>query len=252
MNTMVIAEVGSNWRKLDDLLRSAEVIQGMDCYPKLQAFHANHLCSKLRDPKQYKTLQHYQIPSRWYKRLIEAGYFFSVFCPDIIDELQAYEPRFYKISKPDSRDQTLIAKALSTDRPLFVSTDYEIEYAINLHCISQYPAKSAYLDSMKPWHEGISDHTLSTLVPALAVAKGATVIEKHFKLWNDIYNFKTPDSGHSLEPYDFKTMIGNIKEAEIHSIQRPEHLIEEEGNLRKAQRSQFDGLRPLMDGEPIR
>ena len=59
-----------------------------------------------------------------------------------------------------------------------------------LHCTSQYPT---------PWHEvnlkamdtlaasfgldvGYSDHTEGTMIPIAAVARGATVIEKHFTL----------------------------------------------------------------------
>ena len=59
---------------------------------------------------------------------------------------------------------------------------------------------------------GLSDHSLSSIVPAAAVAMGATVIEKHFTLSRKMDG---PDHKSSLEPKELKKMIQNIREIEI-------------------------------------
>ena len=59
---------------------------------------------------------------------------------------------------------------------------------------------------------GYSDHTLGTLVPVAAVAKGAKVIEKHFTLDKDM---EGPDHKASLEPAELKEMIGSIRTIEL-------------------------------------
>ena len=58
---------------------------------------------------------------------------------------------------------------------------------------------------------GLSDHSLSTVVPSVAVALGATIIEKHFTLSRSM---KGPDHKSSLEPKELLEMINNIKETE--------------------------------------
>lgn len=89
-----------------------------------------------------------------------------------------------------------------------------------LHCTTNYPC---------PWNEvnlmaiktlknafkckvGYSDHTLGTEVPVAAVALGATIIEKHFTLDN---NMNGPDHKASLNPDDFERMVTQIRHTEI-------------------------------------
>ena len=89
-----------------------------------------------------------------------------------------------------------------------------------LHCSSDYPAKS-FINKFKShrYNEkkfkvdiGYSDHTKSTVVPALAVMRGAKIIEKHLTLNN---NSAGPDHKSSLNPVDFSKMVDNIKLAEL-------------------------------------
>jgi len=58
---------------------------------------------------------------------------------------------------------------------------------------------------------GLSDHSLSTVVPSVAVALGATIIEKHFTLSRSM---KGPDHKSSLETKELLEKINNIKETE--------------------------------------
>ena len=57
---------------------------------------------------------------------------------------------------------------------------------------------------------GLSDHTLGTTSSIVAVAQGASLIEKHFTLNR---NDKGPDSEFSLDPIDLKKLCRDTKEA---------------------------------------
>ena len=74
---------------------------------------------------------------------------------------------------------------------------------------------------------GHSDHTNDILVPSLAVAKGAKIIEKHFKL-NDRMN--CVDSPVSISEIKFKNMVKQIRK--IENI-----LGNEKFGIRKAEKS---------------
>jgi N,N'-diacetyllegionaminate synthase len=59
---------------------------------------------------------------------------------------------------------------------------------------------------------GYSDHTSGIEVDIAAVAIGATCIEKHFTLDN---NMKGPDHAASLEPHELKAMVKAIRNIEV-------------------------------------
>jgi len=89
-----------------------------------------------------------------------------------------------------------------------------------LHCTSEYPAPLQDLnlkciDKLKntfPCEIGYSDHSKSLVVPSIAVALGATIIEKHFTTNNKL---KGPDHHMSLNPEQLKETIQNIRKCEI-------------------------------------
>lgn len=93
------------------------------------------------------------------------------------------------------------------------------EMLILLHCTSNYPASfdSINLNAMHTMADkfglpvGYSDHTKGILVAPVAVAMGATVIEKHFTLDR---NLPGPDHKASLEPGELTQMIRNIRSVE--------------------------------------
>ena len=74
-----------------------------------------------------------------------------------------------------------------------------------------------FLDNIKTmsydhrYKTGFSDHTMSPYTPSLAVAAGATVIEKHFTLDR---NLPGPDHPFALEPDELKIMVEQIRYAE--------------------------------------
>ena len=109
-----------------------------------------------------------------------------------------------KIASPEINHTRLLVAARESGLPTIVSTGVsrlsDIEYALEvlnpvpvtlLHCVTSYPApESDYNLRVIPALArvfgvpvGLSDHSLDpALVPGLAVALGATVVEKHFTL----------------------------------------------------------------------
>lgn len=93
------------------------------------------------------------------------------------------------------------------------------KYVTLLHCTTAYPApiedvNLLAMDTMAARFGlpvGYSDHTLGTAVAVAAVARGASVIEKHLTLDR---NLPGPDHRASLEPAEFKAMVAAIREAE--------------------------------------
>lgn len=88
-----------------------------------------------------------------------------------------------------------------------------------LHCNTEYPTPWADVN-LRAMHNianrfnvqvGYSDHTRGIEVPIAAVALGATVIEKHFTLDN---NLPGPDHKASLEPLQLKMMVESIRHIE--------------------------------------
>lgn len=98
-----------------------------------------------------------------------------------------------------------------------------------LHCVSNYPApaKDANLRAMDTLAQafgrpiGWSDHTLGDVVSLAAVARGATVVEKHFTLDNDLAG---PDHAMSMDPDGLARLIAGIRAVEASlgdGIKRP-------------------------------
>jgi len=118
------------------------------------------------------------------------------------------------------------------DKVLFsagASTEDEINEAVEIlergsckyilmHCVSAYPCDDDRINLKRiTWLKnfnvsvGLSDHTLSTIVPALAVPLGVEIIEKHF---TTSHNLPGRDNKFALEPDKFCEMVTNINTAE--------------------------------------
>ena len=94
------------------------------------------------------------------------------------------------------------------------------EKLILLHCNSEYPSPYGDLNlkaikSMKDYfglEVGLSDHSEGFEASLAAVALGATVIEKHFTLDNQL---EGPDHISSLNPRDFEKLIKMVRNVEL-------------------------------------
>ena len=131
--------------------------------------------------------------------------------------------------------------------------DVWCNYVALLHCVSVYPCDQRILNlaALPVMREhfnvpiGFSDHTLSTdLVPAMAVALGATIFEKHLRLATDT---SSVDVAHSLDPEGFTRYVDTIRtccQIQGNGIKTP-HRLEAHDQL-WARRDPSDWLRPTQ------
>jgi N-acetylneuraminate synthase len=89
-----------------------------------------------------------------------------------------------------------------------------------LHCTTEYPAPlidinlsaMTTLESTFGLSVGYSDHSEGIVIPIAAVARGASVIEKHFTLDK---TFEGPDHKASLDPLELKAMVEAVRAVEL-------------------------------------
>ena len=162
-------------------------------------------------------------------------FFSSPFDLEGVDFLETLNVPRYKIASFEITDIPLITYAASKGKPMIISTGVaeieDIELALEacynagnkditlLKCTSQYPAtiEQANLKTMVDMKErfgvkvGLSDHTMGSLVPTVAVSLGAEVVEKHFILDRSLGG---PDFAFSMEPDEFAEMVSAIRNTE--------------------------------------
>lgn len=93
------------------------------------------------------------------------------------------------------------------------------ERVILLHCTTEYPAafedtNLRAMDTMAAafgLEVGYSDHTEGDAVAMAAVARGATIIEKHFTMDRTM---RGPDHAASIEPNDLTRLVAGIRQVE--------------------------------------
>ena len=199
-------------------------------------------------------------PWEWHAELQQKSaslgmdFFSSPFDAGAVDFLETLNVPAYKIASPELVDIPLIQKAASTGKPLIMSTGMatceEVEEALAaaregraqeialLKCTSSYPSPPEEMNlRLIPTLAGkfgvpvgLSDHSMGIAVPTAAVALGACIIEKHLTLSRSIQG---PDSGFSLEPHEFKSMVEAVRTAEK-ALGRPEFRV---GDKEKASRA---------------
>jgi len=89
-----------------------------------------------------------------------------------------------------------------------------------LHCTTNYPAAydEVNLNAISTIHQafgipvGYSDHSLGIMVPIVAAAMGAKIIEKHITLDKTM---EGPDHAASLERHELKEMVDKIRDIEV-------------------------------------
>jgi len=125
-----------------------------------------------------------------------------------------------------------------------------------LHCTTEYPAplESVNLRAMTGMGEtfglpvGYSDHTLGVTVPIAAVARGATVIEKHFTLDRTRIG---PDHAASLEPEELAAMVRGVRDVEAALGSSHKQVTAAEAGNRPIARRALVAARPIAAGEPF-
>lgn len=181
------------------------------------------------------------MPYEWHKPIQEEAkrlnidFFSTAFDLEGVDFLEELNVPKYKISSFEITDIPLIKKVAKTGKPIIISTGLsnieDIELCVNtiratsnseiclLKCTSEYPAPVdkmnllgiPFLKEKFNTEVGLSDHSKSLIIPAVAVGLGAKVVERHIILNSEI---ESVDKQFSTTPEDFKIMVDHIREAE--------------------------------------
>jgi sialic acid synthase SpsE len=182
-----------------------------------------------------------EMPLDWLPKLADkakaAGIDFlcTAFSPEGVKAVDPFVP-YHKIASSDLTCPQMLEAVKATGKPVILScgasSKGDIELAVNghpklgwkgfgdhplvlLYCNSAYPSTRHNLFLIEELRKfgkpvGLSDHSLDVIYAPLSAVRhfGAVVIEKHFKLRDDM---TTPDSGHSLNPDAFKCMVDYIR-----------------------------------------
>lgn len=162
--------------------------------------------------------------------------FSTPFDKTAVDFLEKLDNPIYKIASFEITDIPLIEYAASKNKPMVISTGIaeleDIELAVEtcrkagnnnitlLKCTSSYPApiEEANLCVIKDLatrfgvKAGLSDHTLGSVAPIVAVTQGAVMIEKHFIIDRSIGG---PDAAFSMDEKEFTQMVHDVRNAEL-------------------------------------
>lgn len=271
-STFIIAEAGANHnRNFDQALALIDVaIEAGASACKFQTYSSETLYSKnTPDFAGYKNINQLikdiELPREWQKDLKQycdqkgIEFMSTPFDEKAVDELVNLGVKRLKIAGFESTDFRFVEMVASAKLPLVISLGigFEMNYLGKIFEIADkygnelsfmyannaYPTpiedagvaiiRQLAQDTRYKW--GLSDHTKSTLTPALAVAAGATIIEKHFTLSKYLPG---PDHPFALEPNELKEMIQHIKFAEKSIIKQTSNGISDsEQAFKQAMRS---------------
>lgn len=152
-------------------------------------------------------------------RMCGVDYIVSPFSVEALREQVKLEPRYIKIASGEVTNRELVAEALRCDIPLLYSlgmlcdadTRLVISEARAMTCTSEYPCAPEHSRLAERVYCSFSDHTAGTWFPIAAVARGATMIEKHVHL-----DASQPhsDSDIALTPDKFRVMVEGIRAVE--------------------------------------
>jgi len=272
MSTFIIAEAGANhnrnFEQAKSLIDVAAESGANAC--KFQTYSSETLYSKntpnfagYKDIN--KLIKNIELPREWQKDLKQycdkknIEFMSTPFDEKAVDELVNLGVKRLKIAGFESTDFRFIDMVASSRLPLVISLGigfkmnylgkiFEIaeKYGNELsfmYCNNAYPTpiedagvgmvRQLSLDTRYKW--GLSDHTESPFTPALAVAAGASIIEKHFTLSKKLPG---PDHPFALEPNELNQMVKHIRFAEkATQKQNSDEISNSEQQFKNAMRS---------------
>ncbi len=211
---------------------------------KFQLFRASELVPP-NDP-HFSTFEQIELPlEQWEEVIREASGFDLPILADVFDRTglavgEKLGVAAYKIHSTDMENPEFIRDVAATGKPLLLATGGcglgSVEAAITvargegnegimlLHGIQSFPTRTEdshllYLRTLKStfgYPVGFLDHVdggspMATVLPALAVAFGADLVEKHMTLDRKAKGF---DYESALEEKAFRSMVELIREAE--------------------------------------
>jgi sialic acid synthase SpsE len=178
-----------------------------------------------------------------------------------------------KLASPDLVNYPLLERAIESKLPVIASTGActmdEIDAAVDsfsnkaaisrlilLHCVSSYPtpiseANLAVIGNMGqryPVPVGFSDHTAETVTGGLAVAAGASVLEKHFTLDRTMTG---PDHSFSMEEAQLIQYIELVRSTQTAMGTPRRRLLDCEEEVRRLSRGSVVALVDIPAGAII-
>lgn len=220
-----------------------------------------------------------EMPWTWHDDLAEAAsdagiHFLSTpFEEAAVDALEEVGVPAYKIASYEVNHLPLIERCARTGKPLLISTGMaslgDIERALDaaaaagateillMHCAINYPPRFEDLNlraietlaSAFRVPIGWSDHTMGHTADVVAVALGASAVEKHFTLSRDQ---EGPDHPFALEPLELAAMVSAIREAEQALGSSVKRVTEAEQEMFRLGRRSLVAARDLPAGHTVR
>jgi N-acetylneuraminate synthase len=162
----------------------------------------------------------------------DIDWFVSVWDEPSIDFMEAFDPICYKIPSASLTDHALLKHARQTGRPMILSTGMstmaQIEAAVDVigtqdllitHATSSYPCLPgelnlkmvATLRDKFPCPIGYSGHEVGLVPSAVAVALGASLVERHITLDRAMWG---SDQAASVEPGGFMKLVKYLRVTE--------------------------------------
>jgi sialic acid synthase SpsE len=265
-----VADIGScHNQNLNRAYQLIDMAKDSGCWGvKFQHFEVEKLYHLSVDI-DFEQLKKMELPREWipvlceYAKKIGLAFGMTFFHTGVMNQFQDCHFDFVKISSFDTGRDNLIREALiCTNKRLIISTGlmdipgiivlnekiatWESQLAVPhkeltfMHCVSEYPAKNAYLGFMlkmtkEGWNVGYSDHTVDRVNIMRAAILGAKYIELHIDL-DDKLGYE--NIGHCWGQNELKTVI------EIaNTIKMNDKIITDEMLKNKADPE--DGMRPV-------
>lgn len=225
----------------------------------------------------YKLYQQAYTPWEWHEILFKTAKdeglicFSSPFDKTAVDLLESLNTPAYKIASFEITDIPLIEYTASKMKPIIlstgISTQEDIRLAIDaclrvgnnnialLKCTSSYPAPidEANLKMVKDLASryevisGLSDHTIGSLAPIIAICFGAKIIEKHFIIDRSIGG---PDSTFSMDEKEFTDMVHLVRQAES-AIGKVNYELTEKQKISRAHCRSLYFVNDIENGQTI-
>ena len=183
-----------------------------------------------------------------------------------------------KISSGDNNNYYYINQILKKNKTCIISTGFlsnkEIDILIKklikkfgkkkiikklkiLHCVSSYPAKKEnlnisvikYLNEKYDLEIGYSDHSIGIQACCLAVANGASIIEKHFTLDKNYSSFHDHLISSDLD--EMRNLVKSIRDIEKMIGNKNKKIQPDEKKIINLARRSFYALKNIKLGEKI-
>jgi len=232
----------------------------------------------VKEKSQYEMLLKYELKEEEFRKIKfycdkkNIDFLVTPFSPKWVRFLYDLGIKFLKIGSGNIRSLELLKEIGKTKLPVILSAGMssidDIQKALHvlrangnrnltiLHCNTSYPVQlcDVNLFTMHLLKEkfhvpvGFSDHTVETITGQIAVAAGASMLEKHFTIDKTLPG---PDHRMSLSPEELKEYIYRAREGCIICGVKEKIILEEEKKIKELVLTSLVSKRFIKKGEII-